>query len=523
MSVEDDALKTVGPRTSGLDIASALDDALRFRDWPKVTKLLLHAPLSLVHAPGGLSQIQLAIEQMPTDFRNAQPDLRFLLEFTGLVPISNSRFQDIDRLFSGPPNTRAVLVRGLTISLITRRMNGRIDEALEVAELAEDLVLVEANRIGSAAEGAASAYFAQAAKTHLLAGNHTKALDAYLQAWKWRHQDELGFIAHEAAGNIALIHALAGRLEQGKEWVARSQAWSSSISPDYSPVVEFAAPLAAFIIAFEELDLLKAKALLPDLAQPTHGFEFYHLVAEARARFLLLSGQAPQAQQQISEASHWLPQDTLRCLNTDTLISRSDLKEASVQLEMIHEPAIVHLFRARIAALHGEYQVSLDELASGAIHATDRTKLDYLLLQATSQLALGMRTEARGTFESLLTHLNGCIAVFTSGSEEAIRALFDLIPESPRTNAIYEKWASSGVGPSLLFPEGIARAPMAGLTSRELVILKQLLRGSSRKEVAARESVSLNTVKTQSRSAFRKLGVSTVQEARTKGIELGII
>ncbi|WP_344117533.1 hypothetical protein, partial [Leucobacter chromiireducens] len=194
--------------------------------------------------------------------------------------------------------SRAALVRRVTLAVIARRLDGLVDEALELVGDSEAWVLAEASRIGSAAEKAASAYFAQAAKTHLLAGNLAKALEAYLQAWRWRHQDELGVIAHEAAGNIGLIHALMGRLEQGKEWLTRSRAWPSSISPDYSPVVQFAAPLAEFIIATEELDLLRARTLLQDLAQPTHGFEFYHLIVEARVKFLLLSGQPLQAQQQ---------------------------------------------------------------------------------------------------------------------------------------------------------------------------------------------------------------------------------
>lgn len=519
MSVEGSASAS---RTNGHGLASALEPALHSRDWDKVAELLVDTPLSLVHTSGGLSLMQRALEQMPIDFRHARPDLRFHLEFTGLVPISDFRVEAANYLAPGSPTSRAALVRGVTIAVIARRLNGLVDEALEVAGLSGAWVLAEANKIGSAVESAASAYFAQVAKTHLLAGNLAKALEAYLQAWHWRYQDELGFIAHEAAGNIALIHALMGRLEQGKEWVARSRAWPSSISPDYSPVVQFAAPLAEFIIATEDLDLVEAKALFPSLAQPTQGFEFYHLVVEARVRFLLLSGQTLQAQQQISEASSWLPHDLVRRLNAEVLISCGDLEEASVQLGSIRDTAFVQLLRARVAALSGEYQLALDELAAGAIEATGRVELDYLALQASCQLALGMRIEAKETFEALLTRLNGCIAVFASAPLEATRALFDLVPDSPCTAAIYEKWRSSGVGPQLNFPKGAARAPLTGLTSRELVILRQLLRGSSRKQVAARESVSLNTVKSQSRSAFRKLRVSSIQEARTKSIELGI-
>ncbi|MBL3679648.1 LuxR family transcriptional regulator [Leucobacter chromiireducens subsp. solipictus] len=508
---------------NGRGLAWALEPALHSCDWDKVAELLVDAPLSLVHDSGGLSLMQRTLEQMPREFRDARPDLRFHLELTGLAPISDFQFEAARYSAARTPMSRAALVRRVTLAVIARRLDGLVDEALELVGDSEAWVLAEASRIGSAAEKAASAYFAQAAKTHLLAGNLAKALEAYLQAWRWRHQDELGVIAHEAAGNIGLIHALMGRLEQGKEWLTRSRAWPSSISPDYSPVVQFAAPLAEFIIATEELDLLRARTLLQDLAQPTHGFEFYHLIVEARVKFLLLSGQPLQAQQQIAEASSWLPQDVLKRLNVEALISLGDIEEASGQLDSIHDTAFVQLFRARIASLSGDYQHSLDELAAGAIKAEDRAKLDYLALEASCQLVLGRRIEAKETFEELLNRFNGCISVFASAPSDAARALFDLVPESPCTDAIYEKWRSSGVGPQFNFPQGDDKAPLVGLTSRELVILKQLLRGSSRKEVAARESVSLNTVKSQSRSAFRKLSVSSIQEARTKSIALGII
>ncbi len=522
MSAEGSVSKTTHPRTSDHGVASALDEALAAQDWTRVTELLLHTPLSLVHTPRGLRQMRLALEQMPTALRDERPDLRFHLEFAGLVPTSDFRAESIEQLFSGTPRERAALVRGLTLAIITRRLNGQMDQALEIVDYTEAQVVVEASKIGSSAESAASAYFAQAAKTFLLAGKHEKALESYLSAWKWRHQDELGFIAHEAAGNIALIHALTGRLEQGKEWIVRSHSWPSSISPEYSPVVQFAVPLAEFVIATEQLDLLGAKEILPNLAQPTQGFEFYSLVSEARIKFLLVSGQTVQAQRHIEEASNGLQEDVLRRLNTEALLQGGHLDEATEQAERILDTATAHLLRARIAALRNEYRIALDELASGIAHATDRMQLDFLMLQATSQLALGHRTEAKVTFEALLTRLNGCVSVFASAPKGAVRALFDLVPTFPCASATHEQWVARGVRPLFGFHGSTSPATSSDLSSREMVVLQQLLRGSSRKEVAAHESVSLNTVKTQSRSAFRKLGVSTIQEARTKSAELGI-
>jgi len=55
--------------------------------------------------------------------------------------------------------------------------------------------------------------------------------------------------------------------------------------------------------------------------------------------------------------------------------------------------------------------------------------------------------------------------------------------------------------------------PRSTLSPRELVILSHLEAGVTLDQVAARLFVSRNTVKTQLRSLYRKLGISTRAEA----------
>lgn len=53
--------------------------------------------------------------------------------------------------------------------------------------------------------------------------------------------------------------------------------------------------------------------------------------------------------------------------------------------------------------------------------------------------------------------------------------------------------------------------------------LGHLVDGRSRKQIAAIETVSINTVKTQIRTAFHKLGARSAHEAQVRAIELGLI
>lgn len=75
-------------------------------------------------------------------------------------------------------------------------------------------------------------------------------------------------------------------------------------------------------------------------------------------------------------------------------------------------------------------------------------------------------------------------------------------------------------------PQGpFARAAAATgrhLTEREVEVLVLLASGRSRDEIAAEQFISLNTLKTQLRSVYRKLGVSqrsaAVLEAQRRGL-----
>jgi LuxR family maltose regulon positive regulatory protein len=62
-----------------------------------------------------------------------------------------------------------------------------------------------------------------------------------------------------------------------------------------------------------------------------------------------------------------------------------------------------------------------------------------------------------------------------------------------------------------------------GLTDRELMILRGLADGESRREVAERSYLSLNTIKTHLRTAYRKLGATSREEAIERARTLGLL
>lgn len=73
-------------------------------------------------------------------------------------------------------------------------------------------------------------------------------------------------------------------------------------------------------------------------------------------------------------------------------------------------------------------------------------------------------------------------------------------------------------------PEGIPPvSAVPVLSSREHVVLRALARGASEAQIAAELHVSVNTVKSQRRSLYRKLEVSSRPEALAKALALGML
>lgn len=78
--------------------------------------------------------------------------------------------------------------------------------------------------------------------------------------------------------------------------------------------------------------------------------------------------------------------------------------------------------------------------------------------------------------------------------------------------------AAGGETPS---EEAPALGTEAGLTNREATILADIVRGFANTEIACRQSVSINTVKSYIRSTYRKIGVTSRAQAVSWGLQHG--
>ncbi|UCR88018.1 LuxR C-terminal-related transcriptional regulator [Mycetocola spongiae] len=240
---------------------------------------------------------------------------------------------------------------------------------------------------------------------------------------------------------------------------------------------------------------------------------------------------------------------------------RSDaLLRLETRMGARRQPAITRVLRTRLSVLQADL-----ELGAGNVARADRLteRLDrglscVVLFHARRDLLMGEHRRAAVALAGLnsaelspreraLCHL--LFAVALAGSEEAESAVAELgnalltlrewglslpLLQVPRGGlerlvdlaAEHSDPASAAALAALLdtLPAVWAReTPRVQLSARELLVLEHIARGLSVAETAAELTVSQNTVKTQTRSLFRKLDVGNRRDAVMRAASLGIL
>ena len=109
----------------------------------------------------------------------------------------------------------------------------------------------------------------------------------------------------------------------------------------------------------------------------------------------------------------------------------------------------------------------------------------------------------------------------TAGAREALDAATATLDRVPGPGILPA--LASSIERKLLAPARRSATFGQELTGREIAVLRLLAAGLSQREAAEQLYVSYNTIKTQARTAYRKLGASTRSQAVRRARELGIL
>ncbi|MDR6972047.1 helix-turn-helix transcriptional regulator [Leifsonia shinshuensis] len=319
-------------------------------------------------------------------------------------------------------------------------------------------------------------------------------------------------------GNLAMlagIHALQGDLPEARAHVdyARTGPWNDRQRRMYTGTFY---RLAEAVLALERFDAAEAQAHLDAMEHDRRSIE--HWVAEARVEALVrlvdgrpgeaLAGLEAYAGMRSGEARSSAVRDQLSGIRAVLQLALGNPDAAGVILERDAAPGPErHIGRARVYLALGRNGSALSELkAASGRPLTARTATEAAALEAAVLLRLAPTSRTRGVVEQLGALLR----------RTGLRLPLALLPADD-LERVGQALTAAGYGDVLQDVPLRSLLPVAEpdllLTDRELAVLGALMNSGSTAEIASVLVVSANTVKTQLRSVYRKLGVNNREDA----------
>ncbi|MFB9748486.1 LuxR C-terminal-related transcriptional regulator [Leifsonia shinshuensis] len=318
-------------------------------------------------------------------------------------------------------------------------------------------------------------------------------------------------------GNLAMlagIRALRGELHEARVYIelAHSPEWSDDQRSMYTGTFY---RIAEAISALEEFDPVAARAHLSAMVNDPRTIEHWITIATTEALAALLSGRPGEGLSRLdavagsrSEGRSAAARGRLSATRALLQLALGARDAAGVILHRDASPGPDrHIAQARVELVAGRSGSALREL--GKIAGDDlppRAVAEAMTIEAAALLRLPSSVRSTGVVEhlgSLLEHTG-------------LRMPLALVPPADfgRLRAALVEQGFGGVFEGRDIRSVLAETtPATILSEREQVVLAALLRHSSPTGIAAELVVSVNTVKTQLRSIYRKLGVSSRDEA----------
>jgi ATP/maltotriose-dependent transcriptional regulator MalT len=513
------------------DESGAVSHAVSAEDWTSVTDLLtVHWSALLSTAPDLLRE---TINALPQHILDETPRWIEARNFVNFMPSSTVGARPVKFRHTARQTEEVSmdLLATLTSRSAALRFSGQFEEAATTAAEAEDaLRRAPADKLAEI-EHVLPELRMQWGISFELAGRASSALAAFEATYDDSLRGGNARMAVDAAGNSALILATGGSSASAIGWLNRMPAFTDD---ERSPqAVHTAGNMARAVIALDRLEVDEARAISESRFNETRSPEQWAIRESILARIAALSGDplarlaslrgvlaATSPDAWSSGVNRWL----VILAEAELLIASGQAPAAEALLARVHESAdnarasvkdYVATVRARAALFAGEpdraFEIAMPLVIKGT--STVRTLAELLLVVAVVDVAAERNEDAASRFRSALelidTHtLPVLLARVPRAALHALLALpgCEISPETMR------KVESANI--LVVIPN-----PAASLTRRERDVLRLLVAGSSIEEIAREQFVTRNTLKTQVRSIYRKLGTSsreeTVRIART--------
>lgn len=411
--------------------------------------------------------------------------------------------------------------------LAQHRFAGRIERSAEVARELSGLLHPAASPGRSHAD--AAVVRVQIAVSLLLAGE----LDAAARECDLALAvaDGYALTGHSALGTKAVIAALRGRVNEARAFVEEAAAIPEGSGGMWGRALVWER-CARALVAFLELDLDTAHAEVASLSDVAPDEEAWAVIAFVRGQLAVFDdprrGLAELRQTCAAEEARRprgsLAAELLSSVEITLLHACGEGTRAARRLQERRAPRAIGQMAgqlARVALALGSAEEACRRAVewSGERGAHPWPTIGSRLTEAIAAHRLGRDDEAAEALAAAVVtaRREGMIFPFTMVPWEELSAIADAagdelareVLDSPRVRARRD-----------VLP---ARLEQIELTDREAVVLRALLDEPSQEGIASVLFVSPNTVKSQLRSVYRKLGASSRDEALTAARRAGLL
>ncbi|SJN40928.1 regulatory protein, LuxR [Microbacterium esteraromaticum] len=346
-----------------------------------------------------------------------------------------------------------------------------------------------------------------AAVSLLSAGEHAEALAEFERALATAARPATEILS---LGAIAWITAHSGDVMAAQRWVqtAVARPWSDDQRNGYLGCL---LRIAEAQICIEKGQLDAAENAINSVWHMIDTVEYWPLLAHVRAQIDICRGRAGVGLERLRalrrHRSARISREYTRLLDladSGLALAAGDPVAASTLVPRASDSPLVALGAARAVMFAGQYERALRMLGSiTAVSPAERTHA--AVLEAVVLHRLGRASDAARAAQHAVT----------VAEAYELTTPFLLVPVDDRELFDIEMpWPT---------PTIRAGEATASLTDRECVILRELVDTASASAIADHLHVSVNTVKSQRRSLYRKLGVTSRQQALTAAVAQGLL
>lgn len=401
------------------------------------------------------------------------------------------------------------------------RASGRLSECVAVVDRDHARILEDREAWLDVPGQFRSVVLLQWGISRMLVADLEGAITHFQEAYWAGRRAPIPHFARNGAENAALLLVLMDSLADAREWLDLARA----IAPAPAHMrhfVEELDPLVEALLALAELDLAAAQEALAAFVPARETRLSWSVEALVAARLSLLTGERLAGLDRHDRVVHPRGGGPARGSLDELLLGSAEAElalaagrpgRAARVIDHVGSQGIMAPVRARYALLTGDAAGALATSVSGLREPGRFGRVDLAAIAAVAMRHLGRDDDAATQFCDAveLARSLGLVAPFVLLPRGDVEALCGAVPAAEELlRPVLDATSVS-----------VERVDVVRLSGRERLVLVELARSASVQEVADTLFVSVNTVKSQLRSIYRKLGVNSREGALAEALRLG--